>query len=108
MKLVYIAAPWVDKALMDPIARKLETKGYVVTHKWWLTEDLGPKAEGGHQDHELRAQAYADREGVLNAETLILINTSKSEGKAVEQGIALASGIPIIAIGKRGDGTSSN
>jgi hypothetical protein len=43
-----------------------------------------------------------DKRGVKMADVLLLINSAKSEGKAVEQGLAIAYGIPIIAVGVRG------
>lgn len=105
MKLIYIAAPWKDRELMPAIAEKFERKGYIITHKWWLTEDI---PENSRTVDLLAEQAKADFEGVKDADMLVLINSAKSEGKAVEQGIALALGKRINAIGTRGDGTSSN
>jgi nucleoside 2-deoxyribosyltransferase len=105
MSWIYIAAPWKDKALMPEIAAKFEAAGHKITWKWWATDDI---AEGNRNEDALQTQALNDVNGVLDADVLVLINTAKSEGKAVEQGIAIASGIPIIAVGKRGDGTSLN
>ena len=48
---------------------------------------------------ELASQAHADIYGVISADVLVLLNLAKSEGKAVEQGIALNRGIPIVAVG---------
>jgi hypothetical protein len=46
-----------------------------------------------------RREAQADWADVLDSDVLLLLNLEKSEGKAVEQGIALQAGIPIIAVG---------
>lgn len=105
MKLIYIAAPWKDRELMPTIGDQFERASFVITHKWWLTEDI-PEAE--RSTSLLAEQAQKDYEGVRDANLLILLNTAKSEGKAVEQGIAIALQKKVIAIGKRGDGTSSN
>lgn len=103
---VYIAAPWVDKAMMEIYAQPLEAAGHVITHKWW---DVEGAAEGDSPEvlayH--RKNAELDYQGVKDAKLLILVNSSKSEGKAVEQGIAISDRKPIIAIGKRGE-TSKN
>lgn len=104
MKL-YICAPWMDRDNLPAIAAKFEAAGHEITWKWWATDDI---AEGEDNHVSLREQALHDYYGVTDCDTLILLNTKKSEGKAVEQGIALANLIPIIAIGKRGDGTSMN
>lgn len=98
-RLIYIAAPWAEREKLPAIAAQFEAAGHEITWKWWETDDI---PEGGDREAELREQAENDFWGVFKCETLILINSAKSEGKAVEQGIALASGIPIIAVGERG------
>lgn len=103
-RLIYIAAPWKDKDLMPDIASKFEADGHTISWKWWQTDDI---PEGQGRETQLREQAENDFWGVFKCETLILINSAKSEGKAVEQGIALACGIPIYAVGERGT-TSMN
>lgn len=87
---IYLAAPWVDKDKMELIARTFEAKGFSITHRWW---EVDPDTA------ELSAQALKDYFGVVKADILVLLNTSKSEGKAVEQGIAIAEEKPIVAIG---------
>jgi nucleoside 2-deoxyribosyltransferase len=105
MYKLYIAAPWIDRERMPEIAAKFEAEGHIITHKWWEFEDT-QESESTHD--RLQEQAINDLDGVSRADILILINSSKSEGKAVEQGIALAHALPIIAVGKLGDGTSKN
>lgn len=96
--LLYLAAPWIDKDKMGELAAKFEAKGHSITHKWWLVEDgLARTLE------TLREQAQWDFDGVVAADVVVLFNTSKSEGKAVEQGIALGLGKPIVAVGKQGE-----
>lgn len=95
---LYLAAPWVDKDKMEDLATQFEANGHTITHRWWdveVTEDL-----------DLVQQASRDLTGVGSCEVLVLFNTSKSEGKAIEQGYALALGIPIIAV--KGSSDSNN
>lgn len=96
MKL-YLAAPWADKDLMTDIATKFTEVGHEITWRWWDEAKMRPKEWG--RESTLRWSARMDMNGVNNADTLILFDTSLSEGKAVEQGIAIAKGIPIIAVG---------
>src|SRR2546430_620777 len=101
MNKIYIAAPWIDRELAADAAAKFEAEGFEVTHKWWIveTEDTRPLEERAAY---LEEHAYLDWDGVMAANILVLIHSAKSEGKAVEQGIALMRGIPIVAIGERG------
>ena len=100
MSKVYVAAPWKHKDKMPDIAEKVEQAGHTITHKWWLSEDA-PEAERGSK--ELRRQAERDVKGVKSADVVLLINSAKSEGKSLEQGIAVADRKPIIAEGKLGE-----
>lgn len=102
---IYLAAPWIDRNFMKEFAQMFEQAGFTITHKWWLTEPMG---EGTGKEEILKSYAIKDRQGVLDCDILVVLNTSKSEGKAVEQGIAMEHNKPIIAIGKLGDGTSVN
>ncbi len=97
---IYIAAPWAHRAQMPAIATKFEDAGHEITHKWWEVEDV---PEDTRSEEALRDQAILDVEGVLNGEVMVLINSAKSEGKALEQGIAIASGKEIYAVGQRGE-----
>jgi nucleoside 2-deoxyribosyltransferase len=99
MKL-YLAAPWIDKDKMEALAWKFEDAGHTITWRWWRTDDI---AEGWENTQSLAVQAFNDFHGVKDCDTLVLFNTSKSEGKAVEQGIAIALEKPILAIGKLGE-----
>ena len=97
---VYIAAPYKDKTKMSKIAEKVTAAGHTITHAWWdveVSDEKNPTAK------ELRRQAEADVEGVRRADVVLLINSAKSEGKSLEQGIAIADRKPIIAVGKLGE-----
>lgn len=99
-KRVYVAAPWVDRGNAQDVAATLEANGYDVTMDWWNYE-LG-EAEAEDKAAFRRMCAFKDFRGVRTADAVLLINSSKSEGKAVEQGIAIALGIPIVTIGELG------
>jgi nucleoside 2-deoxyribosyltransferase len=85
---------------MPSIAEQLESAGHRITLKWWLYENV--EAEGSEKAAFLRQCALDDMQGVFDADVLVLINSAKSEGKAFEQGLAVAEGIPIIAVGELG------
>lgn len=90
---VYIAAPWNYRELAKAASSLVEAAGHTITWPWW-------DHECGDEDHaQLAELAWKDFRGVVGADVLLLLNYAKSEGKAVEQGIALLSGIPIIGVG---------
>lgn len=103
-KRVYLAAPWVHKDQAAELSKILEANGHTITRKWWehdstLEENATPEF--------LTNCAVEDRDGVYNADVLVVWNTAKSEGKAVEQGLAIAKGIPVIVV-TPGEKPSSN
>lgn len=101
---VYIAAPWKDRVTMPDVAAQLENAGHTITHKWWLTENGGDvPVRGDDRTTFMSEMANQDFDGVMSADIVVLINSCKSEGKSVEQGIALAFDKDIIAVGKRGE-----
>lgn len=97
---IYIAAPWIEKAQMSDISARIENAGHQITYKWWDVEDT---PESDLTLPILREQATNDVLGVRNADILVVLNTAKSEGKALEQGIAIAGNKPIIIVGRRGE-----
>lgn len=97
---IYLAAPWVDRNAMPECASLLEKDGHTITHKWWAVE-AAPYNE--RTDLQRQGHALQDVNGVAEADVVLLVNSGKSEGKAVEQGIAIALGIPIIGIGIAGE-----
>lgn len=99
---IYVAAPWADKEQVPAVAAHLESQGHKITEKWWLVEDR-PADDSIQMPDYLREHGELDRDGVLNADLVLVINSSKSEGKAVEQGIAIATNKPIIIVGTRGE-----
>ena len=97
---VYLAAPWSYRSSAAVEASKLEKAGHVITEPWWHHQDVN--GDDSASD-ELLLQARKDLAGINNADVFVLLNLAKSEGKAVEMGIALAYQMPIFAVGKRGE-----
>lgn len=96
---VYIAAPWVSKDVARIAGAAFEQAGFEITKKWWEHRDVD--MEDSESAQELYEQADEDITGVLSADVFVLLNLGKSEGKAVETGIALSEGLPMILVGKR-------
>lgn len=96
---VYLAGPWDDRAMMPSIAKLFEDAGFEITHKWWEHEK--PAGDNKVPDPNFaRICAVQDYNGVCNADVLVLLNSSYSEGKAVELGLAMAWSKPIVVIGR--------
>lgn len=96
---VYLAAPWIDRAKMDERAKAFEDAGFEISHKWWETEDDNATAT----EEKMRKHAYLDYAGVKSADAVVVFNTAKSEGKAVELGIALGLRRPVVMVGTQGE-----
>jgi nucleoside 2-deoxyribosyltransferase len=94
-KRVYVAGPWVDRHNAANIGDVLEQAGHTITHKWWAYEGKGEEFE---TEAFMQDCAEKDVDGVKHADKVVVLNTHKSEGKAVEQGLAIAYGVPIIVI----------
>lgn len=92
---IYLAAPWVDRDLAQRYAKFIESKGHVITHPWWNYEGADQTLES---EEFLKDCAKHDVAGVETADVVIVLNTNKSEGKAVEQGLAIAFEKPIICM----------
>lgn len=96
-KRVYVAAPWEDRKGAAVISNILEAAGFKITHKWWAWE-----GEEENASWEFKQECAAlDVRGVRTADVVVLLNSKKSEGKATEQGLAMAYGIPIVVIGDK-------
>ena len=93
---VYVAAPWTHKAEALEYAMAIEAAGHEITKKWWEHREVP-----GYLDSvisvanqvELETQAAEDIAGVLAADAFVLLNVGKSEGKAVETGVALIAAL---------------
>lgn len=101
---VYIAAPWVRRSEAIEIGKLFEAAGIEVTSRWFFHKTTGdPNDSTGVTSPLLtiQLQAFEDIADVRRADALVVLNLQKSEGKAVETGIAIAVGIPVISVGKR-------
>lgn len=97
---VYVAAPWVRRQEAADVAAELARRGCTILHDWWNHE------AGDHDYAELQRLAALDRDAVLRCDLFVLLNLEKSEGKAVETGLAIGrfkeSGRPLlIGVGPR-------
>jgi nucleoside 2-deoxyribosyltransferase len=95
---VYVAAPWVCKDKARNVGRLLTAAGFEITEEWWDHPEV-PGYLKDATNPELRGQAINDIHGVVKADLFILLNLQVSEGKAVETGMAILLGLPIILYG---------
>lgn len=99
---VYIAAPWARKDEAIAAGKQFRAAGFEVTSRWFEHQGDPNDSTGiTCPDEDIRAQALEDLEDVLRADYLVVLNLQKSEGKAVETGVALANNIPFICVGPR-------
>lgn len=97
---VYVAAPWEDKEIAREAAEKLKAAGITITSRWIdLHKDTDKDLDENFEF--LAEQAMHDLQDVYQSDILVLLNTKKSEGKAVETGLAVAWRKPVIMVGKR-------
>lgn len=101
---VYIAAPWVRRPEAIRIGKQFTAAGHELTSRWFHhVTDGDPMDSSGItcNQESIRFQAREDIADVRRADVLVVLNLQKSEGKAVETGIAIAAGIPIVSVGDR-------
>lgn len=98
---IYLASKWEDRDIMPQLAEQIEEAGHRITHKWWQHEDHEGTYPSNIDSAFYTQCAWDDFNGVASADALIVFNSGKSEGKAVETGIALTMGIPVVVIGVR-------
>jgi len=87
---VYVAAPWKHRKIAQSVASLLEAVGFTVVSRWLA----------GHEDRALSQYAREDLADLEQCHALLLLNIELSEGKAFEQGYAMALDIPIVAVGR--------
>lgn len=97
MRLIYLAAPWRYRTHAKQVADQLRTAGHQIVSRWhdeWADQsDLGVKPD------VLRQEAEYDLADVRACDVMLVLNWEKSEGKAVEQGYAIALKIPVVVVG---------
>jgi hypothetical protein len=100
---VYLAGPWSRRHEVAIAATAFEQAGCLITKRWWEVPDVPGYHTGimtPEEHQEVVNQATEDWVGVLEADTYVCLNWEKSEGKAVEFGIALASGMRLVIVGR--------
>lgn len=98
---IYIAAPWVRRPEAIEIGNQFIAAGHELTSRWFhhpAKDD--PSGMIGEGD-ALIQEAREDIEDIQRSDALVVLNLEKSEGKAVETGIAIAAGLPVISVFKR-------
>jgi hypothetical protein len=95
--ILYIAAPWKHRAHAREVAQQYRDKGHQVVSRWH--DEWGVKSDTGMTVAEKREEAEKDVADVRACQAMVVLNWEKSEGKAVEQGIALERRTPIIVVG---------
>lgn len=101
MVTIYTAGPWKDRETVREVAGKLREAGYEVNSRWLEVSEETP--EGMTQEQYYRQQALHDLQDCIESDLLVYVNTGyKSEGKATELGVALATLKPIIIVGEGG------
>lgn len=94
---IYLAAPWVRKKDAAVVRQQLRDRGFNVTSRWI---DL-PDDSAQDDEKYMTSQAVVDLEDVHNSDCVVVMNWEKSEGKAVEQGLAIAWDMPLLIVGDR-------
>lgn len=97
---VYVAAPWDERHGLAILAeQKIVAAGFDSTSRW-----IHYHGEEEPDPILLAREAIEDREDIRRADALLLINSQKrgheTSGKAVETGIAIELGIPVVVVGK--------
>ncbi len=95
--IIYLAAPWKFRAEAKQVAGQYRDKGHQVISRWH--DEWGTKSDAGITESEKRDEAEKDVADAMAAQVMVVLNWEKSEGKAVEQGIAIARHTPIIVVG---------
>lgn len=102
----YVAAPWGHRLHAKQAKEQLEAAGFVVTSSW-IEKHADKPGDSSGLDFDpilLKEEATEDAQDVHKADIFILLNTQKrgeeTSGKAVECGMAMAWGKPVILVGE--------
>ena len=89
MSAIYVAAKYEDAPHAREVMAQLIAAGHTITYDWTTNEQVSDE------------QAWADMEGVLNADAFVLIAEKDLNycGALVELGMALAADIPVYVLG---------
>lgn len=88
-RTIYLAAPWVNRADASAAKKLIVAAGHTITSRWI---DDHPDIPEGSPTYfaDMQKQAVEDLNDVSGADTFVILNLGKSEGKATELGYALA------------------
>jgi nucleoside 2-deoxyribosyltransferase len=104
---VYVAAPWIKGGDALEARNALVAAGIEVNSRWLsrvkgnTDPDYDYTKDPTYTVPDARAESLKDIEDVLDADAVVVVNSAKSEGKAVETGIAIGAGIPVVVVGER-------
>ena len=104
---VYIAAPWIRGGEANKLKKVLTAKGYYITAGWLqrsrknLDQNYDYNKDPAYKKVECCVEAERDIQDIERSDVVVVLNGYKSEGKVVEQGLALAMKIPIIIFGPK-------
>lgn len=90
---IYVAAPWDFRQEARALRDQLISSGYYVTSRWLDIDETKTTQE---------EESWNDIHDVHLSEAMVVLNLKVSEGKAVEQGIAMEMQIPIIVVSDHG------
>lgn len=91
---IYLAAPWVHKDKAAQAKQRFIDASIEVVSGWTERENSPQEIDPAR----MQAQAMLDRDEVGTANTLVILGSAKSEGKASEMGMALAQGKRVILV----------
>lgn len=97
MRLIYLAAPWKFRREAKGVADQLRAGGHQIVSRWH--DEWADQSDLGVAPEVLCQEATMDLADVRASDVVLVLNWEKSEGKAVEQGYALALKIPVIIVG---------
>lgn len=101
---IYLAGPWARRDEVRLVRDVFQEAGFTVNARWLdVQAHVNSTAYGDSVDDlvGLQREAVRDLEDVAKSAVMVVVNLEKSEGKAVEQGLALSRGMPIVVIGAR-------
>jgi hypothetical protein len=87
---IYVAGRWTRKPEVRAAQAALRAQGRFITHDWTEAEDPAPEWTEAQTRGYLADQARADIEGVMDADTVVLLHDDTGRGLFVELGAALA------------------
>lgn len=90
---IYLASSWARREEARAVRDVLVANGYEITSRWLDVDETTctPVDEAANDVYD-----------VLRSTLMVVLNLQKSEGKAFEQGLAFAAGIPCIVVAEEG------